>query len=95
MSERQSRSVDNTNEKKKSELETIRAIYNKLGREQEARRIMQTAKHLFYEPELLNKLDSNPELLCFNNGVFDFSDGRFREARPDDYLSKCTNIDYI
>ena len=82
-------------ETKKTELGTLKNIYNKLGREPDAKKIMNTAKHLFYEENLGSKLDSNPELLCFNNGVFDFSEGCFREPRPDDYLSKCTNIDYI
>lgn len=82
-------------ETKKTELGTLKNIYTKLGREQDAKKIMNTAKHLFYEQNLGSKLDSNPELLCFNNGVYDFHEGGFREPRPDDYLSKCTNINYI
>jgi P4 family phage/plasmid primase-like protien len=82
-------------ETKKTELGTLKNIYTKLGREPDAKKIMSTAKHLFYEQNLGSKLDSNPELLCFNNGVYDFHEGCFREPRPDDYLSKCTNINYI
>ena len=32
--------------------------------------------------------------MCFNNGVIDFKTKEFRPGRADDYLEKCTNIDY-
>jgi P4 family phage/plasmid primase-like protien len=34
-------------------------------------------------------------LLCFKNGVVDFKTKEFRRGRPEDYLTKCTNIDYF
>jgi len=33
-------------------------------------------------------------LLCFNNYVIDFKNKIHRKGQPDDYISKCTNIDY-
>jgi len=57
--------------------------------------IMREAKDLFYAPDFIQKQDENPYLLCFRNGVFDFKTNEFRNGRPDDYLTKCTNIDYI
>lgn len=57
--------------------------------------IMKEAKDLFYDPDFLKKENSNPYLTCFTNGVFDFSTNEFRDGRPDDYLTKCTNYDYI
>ena len=42
-----------------------------------------------------SKLNVNPNLLCFNNGVYDFDQGCFRDGIPEDYISKCTNIDYV
>ena len=58
---------------------------------------MKEAKELFYDPDLkfLDLLDSDPYLLCFKNGVLDIKEKRFRPGRPDDYLEKFTNIDYI
>ena len=50
---------------------------------------------LFYDQEFVNKLDKNPYLLCFNNYVVDFKEKTWRNGQPDDYISKCTNIDYI
>ena len=57
--------------------------------------IMKEAKELFYDKTFINKLDNNPYLLCFNNYVVDFKDKIYRKGLPDDYISKCTNIDYI
>lgn len=57
--------------------------------------IMVEAMELFYDNDFIEKLDTNPYLLCFNNGVFDFKEKKFRPGRPDDYISLCTNIDYI
>jgi P4 family phage/plasmid primase-like protien len=57
--------------------------------------IMREAKELFYDKEFLNKLDQNSYLLCFNNFVIDFKKGIHRHGQPDDYISKCCNIDYI
>lgn len=57
--------------------------------------IMKEAKDLFYDSEFLNKLDSNPYLLCFNNYIVDFKNKLYRKGKPDDYISKSTTIDYI
>ena len=48
----------------------------------------------FYDKKMESLLDKNPMLLCFNNGVFDF-EKIFRDGKPEDYVSKCTNNDYI
>ena len=57
--------------------------------------IMKEAKELFYDKDFINKLDANPYLLCFNNYVVDFKTKTHRKGRPDDFISKSTNIDYI
>ena len=57
--------------------------------------IMIEAKELFYDGEFMAKLDINPYLLCFNNGVYDFKEKMFRKGKPEDNISMCTNIDYI
>ena len=57
--------------------------------------IMKEAKELFYDKDFITKLDDNPYLLCFNNWVVDFKNKTYRKGLPDDYISKCTNIDYI
>jgi P4 family phage/plasmid primase-like protien len=57
--------------------------------------IMREARELFYDSEFYEKLDSNPYLLAFNNCVIDFKNKLSRRGQPDDFVSKCTNIDYV
>ena len=57
--------------------------------------IMKEAKELFYDKDFMNKLDANPYLLSFNNYIIDFKSKSYRKGKPDDYISKSTNIDYI
>lgn len=57
--------------------------------------IMREAKDLFFDPDFLKKENENPYLLCFKNGVFDFSTNEFRNGRPDDYITKCTSNNYV
>lgn len=56
--------------------------------------IMSEAKALFKDDKFLEKLDANPLLLCFDNGVYDFNEGCFRPGRPEDYISLTTKINY-
>jgi P4 family phage/plasmid primase-like protien len=57
--------------------------------------IMREARELFYDSHFMDKLDCNPWLLCFNNGVVDFKNKCFRKGQHDDYISKSTLRDYI
>ena len=57
--------------------------------------IMKEAKNIFYVSDFISKLDTNEYLMCFKNGVIDFKNNEFRDGRPEDFCSKCTNINYI
>ena len=57
--------------------------------------VMREAKELFFDKLFWNKIDTNPYLMCFNNGVLDFEKNHFRPGKPEDYISKSTLIDYI
>lgn len=70
-------------------------IINRLGDAGDKDHIMKEARELFWDQSLIEKLDTNPYLLCFNNGVIDFKEKVFRRGYPEDYVSKTTNIDYI
>lgn len=76
-------------------IDKLLNISQRLANTQDKKNIMTEAKDLFYDGAFLQKLDSNPHLLCFNNGVVDFKQRQFRRGVPEDYLSKCTNNDYI
>ena len=58
-------------------------------------KIMKEASHIFYVKNFMNLLDSKNDILCFTNGVIDFSINKFRDGLPEDYTHKCTNIPYI
>jgi len=73
----------------------IAEIAARLGKTVEKNNIMREARELFYDGDFMNKLDTNPYLLCFKNGVVDFESKQFRKGYPDDYVSKSTQIDYI
>ena len=57
--------------------------------------IMKEAKELFYDKSFIHKMDQNKYLLCFNNCVVDFKENTVRNGKPDDYITKSTNINYI
>ena len=42
-----------------------------------------------------SRLDSNPELMGFTNGVFDFGKKEFRDGKPSDFISISTKNKYI
>lgn len=76
-------------------ISKINEICARLGKTKDKQNIMTEAKELFYDADFLQKLDTNPYLLCFNNGVVDFKINQFRKGYPEDYISKTTNIDYV
>lgn len=70
-------------------------ICQRLSNTNDKKNIMTEAKELFYDPLFLEKLDTNPYLLCFKNGVIDFKEKIFRKGQPEDNISLSTGIDYI
>lgn len=50
---------------------------------------------LVNDDDAYEKLDENPNLIGFNNGVYDMKTGEFRDGKPDDYLTYTTNYDYL
>ena len=56
--------------------------------------VMKEAMEEFYNKKFRNMLDSNPDIIAFQNGVYDLKQNIFRDGRPDDYISKTMPIDY-
>ena len=46
------------------------------------------------DPDFSSRLDTNPNLICFLNGVYDFKNKCFRVGLPEDYISKCIGTYY-
>ena len=57
--------------------------------------VMKEAADLFYDKHFYRKLDTNPYIIAFKNGVYDLSKNQFRSGKPEDYLSKCMPINYV
>jgi P4 family phage/plasmid primase-like protien len=70
------------------------SIYERLSKTNDKKNIMQEAKDMFYDKDFVNQLDTNPYLMCFENGVWDFEAKEFRAGRPEDYITKSTRIEY-
>ena len=74
-------------------------VCERLGSTSDINNIMTEARHKFHDPDFEKRLDENVYLICFKNGVLDFTakkkEDLFRRGAPDDYLTKCTNIDYV
>lgn len=58
-------------------------------------KLLKECCEFFYHEKFEEKLDSNPYLLGFPNGVYDLEAMEFREGRPDDFISYNTGVEYI
>lgn len=78
-------------------LKTVNKIIANLKSSPFKNNILKEAQELFYQEGFADKLDSDPELMHFTNGILDLSDGqmRFRPGRPTDYCSLTTGYDFV
>jgi P4 family phage/plasmid primase-like protien len=58
--------------------------------------VMKECRELFFDEEFTKKIDANKDLIAFNNGVLDMTteEFKFRDGKPEDYISFSTGIDY-
>mgnify|MGYP003975559929 CR=1 FL=1 len=70
-------------------------ICNKLKNNTSKRNIMSQCKELFFDKDFFEQVDKNIDLLCCSNGVINLATGEFRRGYPEDYITKCTDIDYL
>lgn len=57
-------------------------------------KIIEKIKSIFYDTTFIENLDENPNLIGFENGVYDLEKKIFREGYSDDYISMSTNVHY-
>jgi len=57
--------------------------------------IMKEASEVFYDHRFKERIDTDPYLIAFKNGVYDLKRNLFRPGRPEDFLSKQMPINYI
>ena len=80
----------------KNKSKAISQIMINLKKTNDKNNVMREAMELFYDKDFVKSMDTNKYLLCFNNGVVDFSEGKklFRDGYPQDYITKSTGINY-
>ena len=91
------RAIDADEEQKDHYIETAAAltgITKKLRDVSFKDKVMRELARMFYDAKFVSKLDTNPDLLGFENGVYDLKTGKFRDGCPEDYISLSTGIDY-
>jgi P4 family phage/plasmid primase-like protien len=72
----------------------VMEIYTKLARTNDKKNYMIESRDMFYDKDFMDNIDKNQYLLCCSNGVWDFKEKVFRPGKPEDYISKTTNIEY-
>ena len=70
-------------------------VANKLGDEGYLHSIMSACRKRFHDNKFEEKLDENPYLLGFENGIYDLKAQIFRQGTPDDNVLMSTGYDYI
>ena len=89
---------NNTEEEKeqyKKKGKEVLDIVTKLGSTSFKDNVMKECKELFYKKDFVKKLDTNPFLIGFENGVYDLKKGELREGRSEDYIEMNTEINKI
>ena len=96
---------DNINTDDLKELNLgLKKTYTRLKDSGSKSAIMKACRVKFHDPKFLEKLNANPKLIGFDNGVFDLQieqvvDGQkiigcFRDGSPDDYITFTTKYDW-
>ena len=78
------------------EKDDYHKIFTQLKKTSFKANIMKECRELFFDEEFTKKVDSNKDLIAFNNGVLDMTtpEFTFRDGKPEDYISFSTGIDY-
>ena len=76
--------------------ELVDNLINKLENVNFKRNVLTEMYYLFksHEPDFISKLDANPHLIGFKNGVYDLNENEFRKGYQNDYLTFSTGYDY-
>ena len=76
-------------------LKQIQKLIQQLKSTPYKRNVMTEAADIFYNKNFKTKLDTNPYLFGFKNGIYDLKLNVFRAGRPEDYMSNIAPIDYV
>lgn len=56
--------------------------------------IMREASDIFFDKTFRDKLNTNPYLIGYKNGIYDLKNNVFRDGKPEDFISVCMPICY-
>ena len=82
-------------EEYKTRIKLLRKITANLKSAPFKNNVMREAAEQFYDRNFKVRLNQSPNLVAFNNGVYDLDTHYFRPGMPEDYLSKKMSIPYI
>lgn len=74
-------------------LKQVQKIIGNLKSSPYKNNIMKEAMEVFYDRRFQQKLDQNPFVIGFKNGVYDLKLNEFRPGRPEDFISKVLPIE--
>ena len=66
---------------------------NKLLRENYVNTIIGALRHIFYIEGIMEKFDTDNNLIGFEDGIYDLKHNVFREGRPEDYVTLSTRVE--
>lgn len=69
-------------------------VYTQLKKTSFKTNVMRECRELFFDEAFAKKLDTNKDIIAFNNGVLDLITFEFRGGKQEDYMSFSTGIDY-
>jgi P4 family phage/plasmid primase-like protien len=86
---------DEEKEEYKAKNKIILEITKKIKSTSSKENIMKECRELFHDKEFYKKIDTNPFLIGFSNGIYDLKKKELRCGRPDDYVELSTDIEKI
>lgn len=81
-------------EKLRIKIKTMNKLIKQCKNNSFKHSVMKECQEVFRNDSFTDKLNTNPYLVAFQNGVYDFKNDGFRAGNPEDYLSKCLPIEY-
>jgi P4 family phage/plasmid primase-like protien len=87
----------NQSEHKISEQDgdTVGKIIKKLSNTSFKKNVMSECSEMFHSFRFEEKLDSNLNIIGFENGIYDLDTLKFRDGLPEDFVSYTTKINYL
>lgn len=86
--------IEHDNTKVVGNIKKINNIIGNLNTAGFKQSVMKECQELFYNSSFYERLDSDPYLIGFNNGILDLKTCSFRQGKADDYVSYTCGYDY-